>query len=42
MKFGGGQLVVIAGPCVIEGEEFTLRQARKVADTAVARPGFRG
>ncbi|TMA41748.1 MAG: 3-deoxy-8-phosphooctulonate synthase, partial [Deltaproteobacteria bacterium] len=34
MKFGGGQLVVIAGPCVIEGEEFTLRHARRVADAA--------
>ena len=32
MRFGGGQLVLIAGPCVIEGEEFTLRHARKVAE----------
>jgi 2-dehydro-3-deoxyphosphooctonate aldolase (KDO 8-P synthase) len=30
----GGQLLLIAGPCVIEGEEFTLRHARKVADVA--------
>ena len=34
MKFGGGQLTLIAGPCVIEGEEFTLRHARKVADAS--------
>ena len=34
MKFGGGQLVLIAGPCVIEGEEFTLRHARRVAEIA--------
>ena len=34
MKFGGGQLLLIAGPCVIEGEEFTLRHARKVAEVA--------
>ena len=34
MKFGGGQLVAIAGPCVIEGEEFTLRHARRVAEIA--------
>ena len=34
MKFGGGQLVMIAGPCVIEGEDFTLRHARKVAEVA--------
>jgi 2-dehydro-3-deoxyphosphooctonate aldolase (KDO 8-P synthase) len=34
VKFGGGQLVLIAGPCVIEGEEFTLRHARKVADAS--------
>ncbi|HYS11572.1 MAG TPA: 3-deoxy-8-phosphooctulonate synthase [Myxococcales bacterium] len=32
MRFGGGQLLLIAGPCVIEGEEFTLRHARKVAE----------
>jgi 2-dehydro-3-deoxyphosphooctonate aldolase (KDO 8-P synthase) len=32
VRFGGGQLLLIAGPCVIEGEEFTLRHARKVAD----------
>lgn len=32
MKFGGGQLVLIAGPCVIEGEEFALRHARRIAD----------
>jgi len=34
VKFGGGQLVMIAGPCVIEGEDFTLRHARKVAEVA--------
>ena len=34
MKFGGGQLVAIAGPCVIEGEEFALRHARQVAEVA--------
>ncbi len=34
MKLGGGQLLLIAGPCVIEGEEFTLRHARKVAEAA--------
>jgi 2-dehydro-3-deoxyphosphooctonate aldolase (KDO 8-P synthase) len=34
MKFGGGELVVIAGPCVIEGEDFTLRHARRVAEVA--------
>jgi 2-dehydro-3-deoxyphosphooctonate aldolase (KDO 8-P synthase) len=34
VKFGGGQLLLIAGPCVIEGEEPTLRAARKVADVA--------
>jgi 2-dehydro-3-deoxyphosphooctonate aldolase (KDO 8-P synthase) len=34
VKLGGGQLLLIAGPCVIEGEEFTLRHARKVADVA--------
>jgi 2-dehydro-3-deoxyphosphooctonate aldolase (KDO 8-P synthase) len=34
VKFGGGQLLLIAGPCVIEGEEFTLRHARKVAEVA--------
>lgn len=34
MKFGGGELVAIAGPCVIEGEEITLRHARRVAETA--------
>ena len=34
MKFGGGELVLIAGPCVIEGEEFTLRHARRVAEIA--------
>ena len=32
MNFGGGELLLIAGPCVIEGEDFTLRHARKVAD----------
>ncbi|HEY2027940.1 MAG TPA: 3-deoxy-8-phosphooctulonate synthase [Myxococcales bacterium] len=35
MKFGGGGFVVIAGPCVIEGEEFSLRHAERVA--AIAR-----
>jgi 2-dehydro-3-deoxyphosphooctonate aldolase (KDO 8-P synthase) len=34
VTFGGGELTVIAGPCVIEGEEFTLRHARRVAETA--------
>jgi len=34
VKFGGGQIVMIAGPCVIEGEDFTLRHARKVAEVA--------
>ena len=34
MKFGGGDIVFIAGPCVIESEEFTLRHARHVADVA--------
>jgi 2-dehydro-3-deoxyphosphooctonate aldolase (KDO 8-P synthase) len=34
MKFGGGDLVFIAGPCVIEGEEFVLRHARRVAEIA--------
>lgn len=34
MKFGGGQLLLIAGPCVIEGEEFALRHARRIADIA--------
>ncbi len=38
MRFGGGELVLIAGPCVIEGEEFTLRHARRVAEIA-ARHG---
>ncbi len=32
MNFGGGELLLIAGPCVIEGEDFTLRHARRVAD----------
>jgi 2-dehydro-3-deoxyphosphooctonate aldolase (KDO 8-P synthase) len=32
VNFGGGELLLIAGPCVIEGEDFTLRHARKVAD----------
>ncbi|HUJ27047.1 MAG TPA: 3-deoxy-8-phosphooctulonate synthase, partial [Myxococcales bacterium] len=30
----GDQFTLIAGPCVIEGEEFTLRHARRVADLA--------
>ncbi len=34
MKFGGGGIAFIAGPCVIEGEEFTVRHARRVADIA--------
>ena len=34
LKFGGGQLLLIAGPCVIEGEEFALRHARRVAEVA--------
>jgi 2-dehydro-3-deoxyphosphooctonate aldolase (KDO 8-P synthase) len=29
-----GKFTLIAGPCVIEGEEFTLRHARRVADVA--------
>jgi len=37
MNFGEG-LTLIAGPCVIEGEEFTLRHARRVAEIA-ARHG---
>ena len=32
MNFGGGQLLLIAGPCVIEGEDFALRHARRIAD----------
>jgi 2-dehydro-3-deoxyphosphooctonate aldolase (KDO 8-P synthase) len=32
VKFGGGELLLIAGPCVIEGEEFTLRHAKRVAE----------
>ena len=34
VKFGGGQLLLIAGPCVIEGEEFALRHARRIAAVA--------
>ncbi len=34
VKFGGGQLLLIAGPCVIEGEEFALRHARRIATVA--------
>jgi len=30
----GETLLLIAGPCVIEGEEFTLRHARRVAEIA--------
>jgi len=30
----GQELLLIAGPCVIEGEEFTLRHARRVAEIA--------
>jgi 2-dehydro-3-deoxyphosphooctonate aldolase (KDO 8-P synthase) len=32
VRFGAGQLTLIAGPCVIESEESTLRHARKVAE----------
>jgi 2-dehydro-3-deoxyphosphooctonate aldolase (KDO 8-P synthase) len=32
VKFGGGELLLIAGPCVIESEEFTLRHAKRVAE----------
>jgi len=32
VNFGGGELLLIAGPCVIEGEDFTLRHARRVAE----------
>jgi 2-dehydro-3-deoxyphosphooctonate aldolase (KDO 8-P synthase) len=32
VKFGGGEFLLIAGPCVIEGEEFALRHARRVAE----------
>ena len=32
MNFGGGQFLLIAGPCVIESEESALRHARKVAE----------
>ena len=34
MNFGGGEFLLIAGPCVIESEEFTLRHARKVAEVS--------
>ncbi len=34
MKFGDGQLLLIAGPCVIEGEDFALRHARRIAEIA--------
>jgi 2-dehydro-3-deoxyphosphooctonate aldolase (KDO 8-P synthase) len=30
----GHPLMLIAGPCVIEGEEFTLRHARRVAEAS--------
>jgi 2-dehydro-3-deoxyphosphooctonate aldolase (KDO 8-P synthase) len=33
---GGHPLVLIAGPCVIESEEFTLRMARRLRETAAA------
>src|SRR5262249_36846868 len=39
VKLGGGQLLLIAGPCVIEGEEFTLRHARRVAEVAKRQGG---
>ena len=32
MNFGGGQLLLIAGPCVIESEDSAVRHARKVAE----------
>ena len=31
IKIGQGKLVLIAGPCVIENEEFTLRHAQRDA-----------
>jgi 2-dehydro-3-deoxyphosphooctonate aldolase (KDO 8-P synthase) len=34
VKFGGGGFAVIAGPCVIEGEDFSLRHADRVAEIA--------
>jgi len=34
VTFGDGKFVIIAGPCVIEGEEFALRHARRVAEIA--------
>jgi 2-dehydro-3-deoxyphosphooctonate aldolase (KDO 8-P synthase) len=37
VKFGNGGFVVIAGPCVIEGEDFTLRHAERVAEIARRR-----
>lgn len=30
IKIGAGKLVLIAGPCVIEGEDFTIRHARRL------------
>jgi 2-dehydro-3-deoxyphosphooctonate aldolase (KDO 8-P synthase) len=35
--FGGGKLFLIAGPCVIEGRDFTLRLAERLRDMAAAR-----
>jgi 2-dehydro-3-deoxyphosphooctonate aldolase (KDO 8-P synthase) len=34
VRFGGGEFAVIAGPCVIEGEDFAIRHARRIADIA--------
>ena len=34
IQFGGGEMLFIAGPCVIESEESALRHARKVAAIA--------
>lgn len=34
IKFGGGSLVLIAGPCVIENEELVLDTAKKLKKTA--------
>ncbi len=37
--FGGPQLVLIAGPCVIESEDSCLRHAERIAQIA-KRAGF--
>lgn len=34
IKIGAGKLVLIAGPCVIEGEEFILRHAKRLKKIA--------